>query len=164
MDKKIINVLLYSRSLTVIVMCLFNTLRPRQKGSHFTDDVFKCIFLYENVWIQIWISLKFVPKGQINSIPALVEIMAWRRPGNKPLSEPMMVRLPTNICVTRPQWVKYILGRNLWHKCKLHWCMIRIFLINYLIPSLTKQNCCWILTAVPLKFYEVPSYKKPHGA
>ena len=33
--------------------------------------------------------------------------MAWRRPGDKPLSEPMMVRLPTHICVTRPQWVKY---------------------------------------------------------
>ena len=32
--------------------------------------------------------------------------MAWRRPGDKPLSEPMMVRLPTHICVTRPQWVK----------------------------------------------------------
>ena len=32
--------------------------------------------------------------------------MAWRRPGDKPLSEPMVVRLPTHICVTRPQWVK----------------------------------------------------------
>ena len=50
-------------------------------------------------------SLKFVPKGLINNIPALVQIMAWRRPGNKPLSEPMIVVLPTHICVTRPQWV-----------------------------------------------------------
>ena len=39
-------------------------------------------------------------------MPALVQIMAWRRPGDKPLSEPMMVSLPTHICVTRPQWVK----------------------------------------------------------
>ena len=31
--------------------------------------------------------------------------MAWRRPGDKPLSEPMMVSLPMHICVTRPQWV-----------------------------------------------------------
>ena len=31
--------------------------------------------------------------------------MAWRRPGDKSLSEPMMVRLSTHICVTRPQWV-----------------------------------------------------------
>ena len=34
--------------------------------------------------------------------------MAWRRPGDKPLSEPMMVCLLTHICVTRPQWVKYL--------------------------------------------------------
>ena len=85
---------------------LINTLRPRQNGRHFADDMFKCIFLNENVWIPIEISLTFVPKGSINNNPALFQIMAWRRPGDKPLSEPMMVRLPTHICVTRPHWVK----------------------------------------------------------
>ena len=83
-----------------------NTLRPRQNGRHFADDILKYIFLNENVWIPIKMSLKFVHKGPINNIPALVQIMAWRRPGDKPLSEPVMVRLPTHICVTRPQWVK----------------------------------------------------------
>ena len=82
------------------------SLRPRRNRRHFTDDIFKCIFLNENVWILIKISLKFVPKGPINNIPALVQIMAWRRPGDKPLSEPMMVSLPTDISITRPQWVK----------------------------------------------------------
>ena len=85
---------------------MFNSLRPRQNGRHFPDDIFIFIFLNENVWISIKISLKFVPKGPINNIPALVQIRAWRRPGDKPLSEPMMVSLPTHICVTRPQWVK----------------------------------------------------------
>ena len=84
----------------------FNTLRPRQIGRHFADDNLKCIFLKENVWIPIKIPLKFVPKGQTNNIPALVQIMAWRRPGDKPLYEPMVVCLLTHICVTRPQWVK----------------------------------------------------------
>ena len=82
-----------------------NTLRPRQNGRHFADDIFKYIFLNENVWIPIRISLKFVPKGPINNIPALVQIMAWRRPGDKPLSEPVMFGLLTHICVTRPEWV-----------------------------------------------------------
>ena len=91
---------------SLVAPSLFNPSRPRQNGRHFADDIFKCIFLNENVWISIKISLKFVPKGPINNIPALVQIMAWRRPGDKPLSEPMMVRLPTHICVTRPQWVK----------------------------------------------------------
>ena len=84
-----------------------NTLRPRQNGRHFADDIFKCIFLNENVWILIKFSLNFVTKGPINNIPVLVPIMAWHRPGDKPLSEPMMVSLLTHICVTRPQWVNY---------------------------------------------------------
>ena len=41
----------------------------------------------------------------INNIPALVPIMAWRRPGAEPLSEPMMVKWTTHIYVTRTQWV-----------------------------------------------------------
>ena len=45
----------------------------------------------ENAWISIKISLKYVSKGPINNIPALVQIMACHQPGNKPLSEPMMV-------------------------------------------------------------------------
>ena len=84
---------------------LINTLRPRQNERHFADDIFKCIFLNENVSIAMKISPKFAPKGQINNIPALFKIMAWRRPGDKPLSEPIIV-IPTHICVTRPQWVK----------------------------------------------------------
>ena len=86
----------------------FNTLRPRQNGRRFADDTFKGIFLNENVRISIKISLRFVPKGPINNIPSLVQIMAWRRSGDKPLSEPVMVSLLTHICVTRPQWVKWV--------------------------------------------------------
>ena len=84
--------------------CL-NSLRPRQNGRLFADDTFKRIFLNENIKISTKNSLKSVPKGLINNIPALVLIMAWRQPGDKPLSEPMLVRPLTHICVTRPQWV-----------------------------------------------------------
>ena len=86
----------------------FNTLRPRQNGCHFADDSLKCIFVNENIWIATKISLKFVPKGPINNIPALIQIVAWRQSDDKPLSEPMMVGLPTHIYmhVTWPQYVK----------------------------------------------------------
>ena len=90
---------------------LFNSLRPRPNRRHFADDIFKCIFENENELISPRISLKFVPKVRINNIPALVHIMAWRRPGDKPLSEPMMVNLLTHICVTRPQWVNSLTAR-----------------------------------------------------
>ena len=82
-----------------------NTLRPRQNGRHFGDDSFKRIFVNENVRISLWISLKCVPKSPINNIPTLVQVIIWRRSGDKPLPEPMMVTLLTRICVTRPQWV-----------------------------------------------------------
>ena len=55
---------------------MFNALRPRQNGRHFADDTFKRIVLNENIGILIKISLKFVPKGPINNIPALVQVMA----------------------------------------------------------------------------------------
>ena len=71
----------------------FNTWRRRQNGRHFADDTFKRIFLNENVRISIRISLKFVPNGPVNNIPWLVQIMAWRRSGDKPLSETMMVSI-----------------------------------------------------------------------
>ena len=82
---------------------LLNTLRLRQNGRISADDIFKWIFLNPIIWILIEISLKFVPKGRINKIPALFQVMAWRRPRDKPLSEPMIVSLLTHICVTRPQ-------------------------------------------------------------
>ena len=85
------------------------------KSLRYNHDIFKCIFLNDNVWIPIKISLKFVPKCPINNITALVQIMAWRRPGDKPLTEPMMASLPTHICVTRPQWfVKSIAALGQW--------------------------------------------------
>ena len=79
-----------------------NTLRPEQNGGHFAASIFKCIFLNENIWISITLSLYFVPKGWINNIPSLVQIMAWRTQGDKPLSEPMMIIL----LMHRPQWVQ----------------------------------------------------------
>ena len=79
-------------SIPFISINSINTLRPRQNCRHFAVDIFK-------------ISLKFVSMIRIYNIPALLQIMAWRRLGDKPLSEPIMVSLLTLIYVTRPQWV-----------------------------------------------------------
>ena len=108
----------------------FSTLRTRQNGRHFADDNFKCFFVKENIWISIKISLRFVPKRPIKNNPALVQIMAWRRPGDKPLSETMMVSLPTHICVTRPQWVNQRRSPQdmtmLTNLFMIAWCWIQI--------------------------------------
>ena len=55
---------------------------PKKKnGRHFADDVFKCISMIEMFCISIRISLKFVPKGPIDTMLALVQVMAWCRTG-----------------------------------------------------------------------------------
>ena len=86
---------------------LFNTLRPRQHIHQLANYIFQYIFLNEVLSIAIKISLSCVPKVPVNNIPALVQIKAWRWPGDKPLSEPMVLRLLTHICVTWSQWVKW---------------------------------------------------------
>ena len=80
----------YNTSLRIYWPKFFITLKPSQNGCHFADIIFKFIFLNENVWISINISLKFVPKGQINNNLAFVQIMACHPPGDNPLSEPML--------------------------------------------------------------------------
>ena len=110
-----------------------NSLRPRLNRRPFAADIFKCIFLNENEWILPRISLKFVPKVRINNIPALVQIMAWRRPGDKPLSEPMMVSLLTHICVTRPQWFKnhfYLVEYNAGFWWLHHYILVAVVVIT----------------------------------
>ena len=98
-EMSLLNFLVASLSQMVAIRW-FNiySLRPRQDGRCFADNTCKRIFFNENVIILIKISLKFVPKGPINEIPALVQMMAWCRLGEKPLSEPMMVRLPMYMC------------------------------------------------------------------
>ena len=124
-----------------------NTLRPRENGRRFADDTFKRIFLNENVRISIKISLKFVPKGSITNNPTLVQIMAWRRSGDKPLSETMVISWLTHICVTRPQWVKGKVWGVFWEyklwfmsylsycsivcNIMLYWTMLQLYLAVY---------------------------------
>ena len=79
-------------------------------GWYEMGTIFQKTFSNGFSWMKMYefplkISLKFVPKGLINYIPALGQIMAWCQPDNKSLSEPMMVSSLTHICVTWPQWV-----------------------------------------------------------
>ena len=67
-----------------------NSSPPGQNGSYFADDIFNHIFLNEYIRISIQISLQLVHMGPIDNESALVQVMAWRRPSDKPLSEPML--------------------------------------------------------------------------
>ena len=81
----------------------------RDKITAISQTTFSNTFSWMKTLVWIKMSLTFVPKGPINNIPALVQIIAWRLPGDKPLSKPIVVSLLMHICVTRPQWVKHFL-------------------------------------------------------
>ena len=71
---------------------IINSFPPGQNGCYFTDNIFRCIFVNEKFCILIWISLKYVPKGTIDNESILAQVMAWRWPGDKPWSEPMLTQ------------------------------------------------------------------------
>ena len=96
-------------------------IEAKTKWLPFHRQRFQMHCLNENVKIWIQISLKFVLKGLITIIPALVWIMAWHRPGNKPLSELMMVKSLTHIYVTRPQWVNDWVTQGAGHHELRYW-------------------------------------------
>ena len=111
----------------------------RDKMATISQMTFSSAFFNENVWIPIKISLKFVPKGPINNITALVQIMPRRHPGQKALSELMMVSLMTHKCVIRPQWIKSTPDQaaDLWHKEPGH---LQLWYWPSL-PRITSPNC-----------------------
>ena len=83
-----------------------NSLRLQQNGCHFANNIFKRIFLNENCYILIKISLRFISKGSINNMLALVQIMAWCQIGEKAI-------IWTNHslvcwCITEAQWVNWL--------------------------------------------------------
>ena len=81
----------------------FKTLRPRRNRQHFADNILKSILVQWKCLNLKKKSLKFV--GTTYNIVALVQIIAWRRPSDTLLFEPVMVSLPMHICLIRPQWI-----------------------------------------------------------
>ena len=61
--------------------------------------------LYCKIVLLIQISLKIVSKGPIYNKPTLVQIMAWRWVGNKPLSDQWWPGLLMHKCITQSKWV-----------------------------------------------------------
>ena len=76
----------------LVLLCMLHvTHLPLDKmAAILADDNFKCIFLNENDRIPIRISLKFVPMSPVDNKPALIQEMARRRTGDKPLLEQML--------------------------------------------------------------------------
>ena len=129
---------------TLTVLTALNTLRPRQNGRLFAD-LFKCVSLNENLWILNKIWLKYVPWGLIDNMAAWVQIMAWRRTGDKPLSEPMLV------CYT---------GAYMRHSASMKVYVLAVTYTIYVVSYLTVWWQTWLnVTCINHSFVIVVIYK-----
>ena len=81
--------------------------------------------------------------------------MVWRRPGDKPLSGPMMVRLPTHTCVTQPQWIK----PYLWFSSMLIYRLLTTF-IHIQILRQRSKTLVKIVSAIGLVKNDIKSNVK----
>ena len=62
------------------------------KMAAISQTIFSDAFREWKVWISNQMSLKFVPKGQIDNGSVLVQVMAWHWTGDKPLLELMLTQ------------------------------------------------------------------------
>ena len=118
-------------------------------------------------WMKM---LEFRHKAPINNISALVAIMTWCRPGDKPLSVQVMIRSPTHIFVTPPQWVKDMGRRgddiviadskdicHRWWRCRylgdfLLWSAMLCFVLSVNITVIyVCAHCCYPVSG----FYDI---------
>ena len=116
--------------------------RRRYFQVHFLE--WKCMNFDQNF-------IEVCPRGSINNIPALVQIMAWRRQGDKPLSKPMMGSFLTHICVTRPQWVKRCCFTN-WGLMTYVYYIIHVYMRHWTGSALAQVMACHLFDAKPIPY------------
>ena len=94
------------------------------------------------MWFSIEISLKIIHEDPTNNIPRLVQIVAWRPSGDKPLSKSMMVSLPTHICVTPLQRVNPFRAEHILENVKisLHFLSLLITDMVQVVEMMTSSN------------------------
>ena len=112
-------------------------------GQNKMDTIFHTTFSNAFSWLKMYeFQLRFhwslFLRVQLTISPASVQIMAWSRPGDKPLSEPMMVSLQTHICVIWPPWVKSI----------KHGTNLQKYAIQCLHLCISKWNYVFICTMI----------------
>ena len=66
---------------------------------------FSIVFTWMKMVVPIQVSLKYISMSPINSKLALVQVMAWRRAGDKPLPELMMTQLIHAYVRQKGRWV-----------------------------------------------------------
>ena len=89
------------RQTCIYSLYILETLMPSENGHH-VADIFKFVSLHIDCWIFIPKYLQYVNNDPGNSMPVLVQIMAWCRQETSHYLNQWWLILPTHICVARP--------------------------------------------------------------
>ena len=84
----------------------FNSSPAGQFGGKMANDIFNYISFNENVWISIKMSLKFIPKGQVDNKSVLFQVMAWCHHATSHYLNQCWPSSLTHICDSPGRWVK----------------------------------------------------------
>ena len=110
----------------------------RDKMADISQTIFSNIFSSKKMFeFRLKFHWNLFLRVQLTKIPALFQIMAWRRPGDKTLSEAMLVSLLTHKCFTRPQWVKCSYQPSV-SNLKDEWQQQPVISLTYLARQLDK--------------------------
>ena len=141
-------------------------MRPRRSGHNFADDMFRCVFLIEKVWISIEISLEFDTKSPINNMPTMVQIMAWRLQATSHYLNQPWPNVLAHLCVTPPGWVlnEWLNQRNIIStkhsigaKCVNKMLSInKVFVEGYPLNTYLKFNA--VIMHIPVWAWERTNY------
>ena len=126
-------------------MTFINSSPMDKMAAILADNKFKCIFLNENDRILIRISLKCVPMSPIDNKPVLVQVMAWRQKGDKPLPELMLIKFTDAYMQYWGRWVNSLWPNDaIWDRdLGQHW--LRRKACCLMAPSYY-LNQCWLIT------------------
>ena len=126
------------------MMCMSQQIEAILKWPPFSTQHFQIHFC-ERKCKKFWLKFHWsIFQSPINNIPSLVQIMAWHRPGDKPLSEPLMDSLLTHICATQPQWVNSLWPSDAIWWYRFGWKLAQVIACWFTAPNHC-LNQCWLV-------------------
>ena len=84
--------------------------------------------------------------------------MAWHRPGNKPLSQPLVVSLLMHICIPQPQWVSTHLTSNVFIIFFYWMHFLEMFTSIWALNSTVRDHSVWCPLPTLLSYLAVHTH------
>ena len=145
----------YSHQIIWYMYKYIDTLRPRQNGRHFADDIFKCIFLNENFWLSNDISLNLC----LFRVCLINNVIIGSDNGLAPTRRQAIIRTNNGLVYWR---IYPSFGFNESISLNVTYVWVSIEAI-YILDTIQDCGICIVAAQEILQFYTQPLlYNQPH--